>query len=67
MRSQNNIAPYVVYSRARSPVEGNGSMSDQNREMVMLEEATKNVPVLNLPMNLNFTKNVSYSSASDFF
>jgi len=67
VRSRNNIAPYAVRSGARSPAEGDGSMSDRDREMAMLEEAAKNVPVLNLPTNLNFTENVGYSSASDFF
>ena len=50
MKSRNNIpAPYAIHSRARSPAEGDGFMPDRDKEMAMLEEAAKNVPVFNLP------------------
>jgi len=42
-------------------------MPDRDKEMAMLEEAAKNVPVFNLPTNFNFTENVGHSSTGDFF
>ena len=66
--SRNRIPqPYTIRSRARSPAEGDGFMSDQDKEIAMLEEAAKNVPDFNLPENFSFTKNVSHSSTSNFF
>ena len=59
--------PYTICSRARSPAEGDGFMSDRDKEMAMLEEAAKNVPDFNLPENFSFTKNVGHSSTSNFF
>jgi len=66
--SQNHIPqPYTICSRARSPAEDNGFMPDQDKEMAMLEETTKNVPNFNLPENFSFTKNVGHSSTSNLF
>jgi len=66
--SRNRIPqPYTIRSRARFPAEGDSFMSDQDKEMAMLEEATKNVPDFNLPANFSFTKNVSHSLTSNFF
>jgi len=45
---------------------GDGFMPDRDKEMAMLEEAAKNVPDFNLPANFSFTKNVGYSSTSNF-
>jgi len=42
-------------------------MPDQDKEIAMLEEAAKNVPVFNLPANFSFTKNVGHSLTSNFF
>ena len=66
--SRNRIPqPYTIRSRARSPAEGDGFMPDQDKEMAMLEEAAKNVPVFNLPANFSSTKNVGHSLTSNFF
>jgi len=65
---QNRISqPYTIRSKARSPAERDGFMSDRDKEIAMLEKAAKNVPDFNLPENFSFTKNVSYSSTSNFF
>ena len=66
--SRNHIPqPYTIRSSARSPAEGDGFMPDRDKEMAMLEEAAKNVPVFNLAANSSFTKNVGHSSTSNFF
>ena len=51
VKLQNNIPPpYAIRSRARCPAEGDGFMPDRDKEMAMLEEAAKNVPVFNLQL-----------------
>ena len=65
--SRNHIPrPYTVRSRARSPTKGDGSMLDRDKEIAMLEETAKNVPVFNLPANFSFTENVGHSTTSNF-
>jgi len=68
VKSRNHIPrPYTIRSSARSLAEGDGFMSDRDKEMAMLEEAAKNVPLFNLPANFSFTKNVGHSTTSNFF
>jgi len=65
--SRNHIPrPYTVRSRARSPTKGDGFMLDKDKEIAMLEETAKNVPVFNLPANFSFTENVGHSTTSNF-
>ena len=59
--------PYTIRSRARSPAEGDCFIPDRDKEIAILEEATKNVPDFNLPANFSFTKNVGHSSTRNFF
>jgi len=59
--------PYTIRSSARSLAEGDGFTSDRDKEMAMLEEAAKNVPLFNLPANFSFAENVGHSTTSNFF
>ena len=66
--SRNHIPrPYTIRSSARSLAEGDGFMPDRDKEIAMLEEAAKNVPLFNLPANFSFTENVGHSTTSTFF
>lgn len=47
--------------------DGDGFMPDLDKEMAILGEAAKNVPVFNLPTNFNLTENVGHSTTSNFF
>ena len=68
VKSRNHIPrPYTIRSSARSLAKGDGFMPDRDKEMAMLEEAAKNVPLFNLPANFSFTKNVGHSTISKFF
>ena len=67
VKSSRGYRPYTIRSRARSPTEGNGFMLDRDKEIAMLEEAAKNVPVFNLPANFSFTEIVGHSTTSNFF
>jgi len=65
--SRNHIPrPYTVRSRARSPTKGDGFMLGRDKEIAMLEETAKNVPVFNLPANFSFTENVGHYATSNF-
>jgi len=67
VKSRNHIPrPYTIRSSARSLAEGDGFMPDRDKEMAMLEEAAKNVPLFNLPANFSFTKNVGHSTTNNF-
>jgi len=65
VKSSRSHRPYTIRSRTRSSTEGDDFMLDRDKEIAMLEEAAKNVPVFNLPANFSFTENVGHSTTSN--